>query len=496
MKKKREYGQTGRMPHTTPTHSHTHTHVTEKSRIHHVLSCLVGTRQRQSSIVLSIPNPGISTTMRTGVALSNIKRVVSVFILHEGNKNDEARVALFRRCSQMPTFPRHWAAISGSIETQDVSPLAAAVRELEEETNLGEIICEYYHLLKSGLYVDVSKDKSKGTFDGRVIRVYPFALALPSDDQSLLSKIEMRGTEHDQMKFLTISDFLGLNDEQCVPSLTTAFHHATAGNYMDLPPEIREWQQDRVNGSAYLARQAVDLAAANTQNEEQLDENFSMALSIAILRPSMVPIVNVMNQFNRRVVHENEDVEQVKNELKRSLIYEGNRCIELGCNLLMKICKAKSEFVVGTFSRSSTLKQLIIESLENASSKMRVVCSQSSPGDEGKLMATDIPGASCLSDEEFQQKIMDGNIDVVIVGADCVLLEGHGVVNKIGTAELASVCKQAKVPIISCADRWKLWDDVYCPPLEDIFELIPTELFDHVLVPREDEGRKSQIRLC
>ena len=57
-------------------------------------------------------------------------------------------------------------------------------------------------------------------------------------------------------------------------------------------------------------------------------------------------------------------------------------------------------------------------------------------------------------------------------------------VNKIGTAQLAFICKQAGVPIISSADRWKLWSDVYCPPLEDIFEVIPSELFDHVLVPK------------
>ena len=72
---------------------------------------------------------------------------------------------------------------------------------------------------------------------------------------------------------------------------------------------------------------------------------------------------------------------------------------------------------------------------------------------------------------------------MVIVGADCVLLEGNGVVNKVGTAELATVCKQANVPIVSFADRWKIWEDCYCPPLEDIFELIPSDLFSNVMVP-------------
>ena len=395
----------------------------------------------------------------------------------------------------MPTFGGHWAAISGSIETHDVNPLAAACREVGEETNLGELLLgDYENLLTSGLHVDVSRDKSKGTFGGRTIRVYPFALTLPSQDLSLWSKIEMRGTEHDEMKFMTISDFLEM-DLQCVPSLKRAFHHATTGKYLDLPQDIRDWERDRVNGAAYLARAAVDLAAAHTQNRELLADELSTAQSIAILRPSMVPIVNAMNEFDQRIMHDGYDmIDQVRNALLKSLTDESNRCVELGCELLMNMYKAKAssaEFVIGTFSRSSTLKsilQRVIESSsEEAAAKVRVVCSQSTPGDEGMLMATDISPASCIPDDEFQQQIADGDIDVVIVGADCVLSEGKGVVNKVGTAELASVCKTAGVPILSAADQWKLWSDVYCPPLEDIFELIPSELFDHVLVPTDAE---------
>lgn len=422
--------------------------------------------------------------------LSNIKRVVSVFILRQNN-HDGAQVALFRRCIQMPTFGGHWAAISGSIETHDASPLAAAVRELGEETNLRELLGDYGHLVKSGLHVDIARENSKGTFGGRMIRVYPFALTLPSEDSSLLSKIEMRGTEHDEMEFMTINDFLRMN-LQCVPSLKRAFHHATSGSYLDLPQEIRDWEEDRVNGAAYLAQKAVDLAAAHTQNEELLTDELSVSQSIAVLRPSMVPIVNAMNEFDRRITHEGYDkIEEVRNELLKSLTDEARRCAELGYELLLNMLESKassSEFVVGTFSRSSTLKsilKLVIVSSDDTSAKVRVVCSQSTPGDEGMLMANDIPSATCLPDDEFQQQVLDGKIDVVIVGADCVLSEKNGVVNKIGTAKLASVCKHAGVPILSCADRWKLWSDIHCPPLEDIFELIPSELFDHVLVPKD-----------
>lgn len=150
----------------------------------------------------------------------------------------------------MPTFPLHWAGISGSIEEDDATPFEAAVRELQEETNLGELFDEFQHddnsgdtgmlglrnCIKEGLHVDASSSSSKGAFGGRVIRVYPFALTLPATNNgktsSIWSNLQMRGTEHDQMKFMDVNtEFLTMT-EPCVPSLKLAFHHATSGCYL------------------------------------------------------------------------------------------------------------------------------------------------------------------------------------------------------------------------------------------------------------------------
>lgn len=248
----------------------------------------------------------------------------------------------------------------------------------------------------------------------------------------------------------------------------------------------------------------------------------SIALSIAMLRPSMVPIANAMEEFDRRM-QQHHNVEEVKNDVLESLTSEGSKCVALGVENILSYYKewealqsqkeggeyraydgdasstsSSAEFVIGTFSRSSTMK-LIIErfnqSLSNMTnqqsassqqiSKLRVVCSQSTPGNEGELMANDIPKATWLTDQNFQQQIQKGYINLVIVGADCILQEGRGVVNKVGTAALAAVCKKSNVPIICCADKWKRWDDVYPPPLENIFELIPGDLLDRVLVPSD-----------
>ena len=104
-------------------------------------------------------------------------------------------------------------------------------------------------------------------------------------------------------------------------------------------------------------------------------------------------------------------------------------------------------------------------------------------------MATDISGASWIPDKALIQRIKEGNINLIIIGADCIL-QNSQFVNKVGTLSLATCCKQSKVPIICFADRWKLWEDVYPPALEDIFELIPSsDIIDSVLIPDKSSGQ-------
>jgi translation initiation factor 2B subunit (eIF-2B alpha/beta/delta family) len=255
--------------------------------------------------------------------------------------------------------------------------------------------------------------------------------------------------------------------------------------HLQLPQDVRDWESDRINGSAFLARKAVLLANSWP----------TLAQSIAMLRPSMVPIVNAMKEFDERV-KDGFDSETVKAELIHSLDYEAERCVNLAVDSIFNQYQTQQyqspskDFVIGTFSRSSTLKLILERLLQSVkdindaqASSIRIVCSKSTPGDEGELMANDIPNACCLADNTFQQYVKDGMINIVIVGADCVLSNQLGIVNKIGTRELSQVCKQSNIPIKCFADRWKLWDDKYYPPLEGIFEVVPKELFDSIIVP-------------
>ncbi|KAK4447242.1 nagb/rpia/CoA transferase-like protein [Podospora aff. communis PSN243] len=97
------------------------------------------------------------------------RSVVSNFIF-KNHADTNPQVALFRRSDKVSTYRHHLAPISGSIDPSDASPLAAAWREISEETTLTP---ENLTLLRQGkpyTFGDVSV--------GREWTIYPFAFGL------------------------------------------------------------------------------------------------------------------------------------------------------------------------------------------------------------------------------------------------------------------------------------------------------------------------------
>ncbi|CAB9496946.1 expressed unknown protein [Seminavis robusta] len=430
----------------------------------------------------------------SSVAVS-VKRVVTCFILSSSSPStrENLRIAVFRRKDTMPTFASHWAGISGSME-QGEEPWQTALRELQEETNLvpnketeNKQGPSCIFVPTGGLYVDVPFKEN------RKIRVYPFVVHLPRP-----AAMEMRGTEHDYIQFVSVEELEQL--EPAVPGLATAFHHATAGAFLRhdaLPEPVWQWSKDRVNGAAFLARKALELAKQYP----------SSASTMTMLRPSMVPIVNVLKAFEQQQPADDSVAESILVSLKE----EGDRSIQLGVDCLTTLyqqqskqnCAANddsSSFTIGTFSRSSTILKLLQRFLEKREARetinIQILCGKSIPGGEGELMAQDLSQAvaaapsavsvECIEDQDMQQRIRDGKVNVVIVGADCVMEDQF--VNKVGTKALAETCQESGTAILCCTDQWKFWSDQFPPPLEDIFECIPRPLLTHLAMHRSQES--------
>lgn len=453
------------------------------------------------------------------VASSTVKRVVSCFILssspsHNNNNNnsdrsdsmrDSLHIAVFQRKSTMPTFPSHWAGVSGSIEEGE-EPHQTAMRELQEETNIDlstlvppnkNCCCSFDKA--GGLYLDVPFQPN------RAIRVYPFVVHWHNqeEDEDNNVALELRGTEHDTHQFISVAQLEAL--DPAVPGLATAFHHATYGKYLEpttLPSSVWKWSQDKVNGATTLARQAIQLAISSQLEPEQL-------ATMATLRPTMVPIVNVLKVMQQKL-EQGQDPKTAGEAILTSIDQQVERSIQLGVEALQKIHQEKTSqvcttttttqsqstplFTVATFSRSSTLLKLLQRFLasnnNNNNDNLRILCAKSTPGDEGELMAEDLlqltPHVECIPDDALHQAIRDKQVNVVLVGCDCVLPTQNLIVNKIGTKALAETCQLSSstaCSILCCADRWKIWDDAFPPPLEDMFECVPQSLMDQVILP-------------
>ncbi|KAK1835712.1 hypothetical protein QBC39DRAFT_327363 [Podospora conica] len=128
------------------------------------------------------PNGAVAESpQKTGPGLKR-RSVVSSFIFKlEGTPDEQPQVALFRRSQKVSTYRDHLAPISGSIESSDASPLAAAWREIAEETTLDPSSLTFLRHGKSYTFSDPSV--------GREWTIYPFAFALMAPTAESESRI-------------------------------------------------------------------------------------------------------------------------------------------------------------------------------------------------------------------------------------------------------------------------------------------------------------------
>ncbi|KAK0629244.1 hypothetical protein B0T17DRAFT_589118 [Bombardia bombarda] len=125
-----------------------------------------------------------SQDKRGYIRSDGIKRrsVVSSFIFKADLDSGRPRVALFKRSNKVSTYIYHHAPISGSIEKSDPSPLAAAWRELQEETTLTPENLGFLRHGKPYTFTDLSI--------GREWTIFPFMFRLRSASDEAKIKID------------------------------------------------------------------------------------------------------------------------------------------------------------------------------------------------------------------------------------------------------------------------------------------------------------------
>ena len=135
------------------------------------------------------------------------------------------------------------------------------------------------------------------------------------------------------------------------------------------------------------------------------------------------------------------------------------RQIELERNVYKKIFEnalphIKNRKVILTISNSKTIFEIL--KLLNPNNKPKIIICESRPNFEGRILAKN------LAEVNFEVQLITEaqtanymrNVDCVIIGADSILKNGNAV-NKVGSFQLAILCKHFKKPFYIIADKSK-----------------------------------------
>ncbi|KAI9834567.1 MAG: hypothetical protein M1819_002943 [Sarea resinae] len=178
------------------------------------------------------------------------RRVVSSFICTPPDDPKGFKVVIFKRSDKVHTYKGKWAACSGSIELDDKDPLAAAKREIEEETNLN---ANDLTLLRAGKPFSIVDDSYDTEWT-----IYPFAFELKPGAKDVVID-----WEHTESRFVPPAE---VKDFETVPHLTMSLYRSVVGK--DTAAGLKDLQQDHSSGARVLATKAVQTLLKVVQGDD------------------------------------------------------------------------------------------------------------------------------------------------------------------------------------------------------------------------------------
>lgn len=131
------------------------------------------------------------------MATFQARRIVSSYLTLGEYGLPTFRVALFKRSPQKDVYPGMWAVCSGKVETSDKSPVAAAWREIKEETGL---VSPKLELSKEGAMIEQADRNLL-----KMWHIFPFVFKLKEGAQDKRAEdLIQLDAEHTEVKFVTL----------------------------------------------------------------------------------------------------------------------------------------------------------------------------------------------------------------------------------------------------------------------------------------------------
>ena len=195
---------------------------------------------------------------------------------------------------------------------------------------------------------------------------------------------------------------------------------------------------DKTSGSSELVNKINNFFRVNANHIEILNE------SISIFKTQLNHFAAVNTYLNRlnKIINSN-DKQMMKDFLSSFANGEKNK-YEIIFNKLYK--KTKQINTIITVSKSGTLKELI-KLWKQKNRNLKVVISESRPGNEGKLFAKELLkfGIKVELISDAMTALYVPQVDAALIGAD-EILKNSNVINKVGSKALALLCKENKKP--------------------------------------------------
>jgi translation initiation factor 2B subunit (eIF-2B alpha/beta/delta family) len=253
-----------------------------------------------------------------------------------------------------------------------------------------------------------------------------------------------------------------------------------------LGERVAELRADREHGASWMARRAVETLAdvamePAASGDELLTRLVSAGRELAESRPGVGAVAGAVGRLlaatAANVQLEVSELQRLAGEEAESLV-DGRR--RAAASIAIQLRERLEDAVVLTHSASATVREALLHTPPE-----RVVCTASSPQDEGRAFAEELRGngleVELVEDDEAPAQLEWASL--VLLGADTVFRDGT-LCNKTGTRAIAEVAAQKSVPVVVACEVVKLApiDAADAPALTAVeFELTPATLVDCVV---------------
>ncbi|KAI1772169.1 nagb/rpia/CoA transferase-like protein [Hypoxylon cercidicola] len=408
----------------------------------------------------------------------------SFFFKFPNGDEKQAQVALFRRSGKVRTYQHKLAPVSGSVEKDDASPIATALREIKEETGLTLTSIELLRVGKPYTFVDESI--------GREWTINPFAFRLK--DKTEGGKGEEGITldwEHEGFEWFNPLDVNESEDFGGVPKLVNSLRRVWPE--YDLGPRagkvltsgLQQLRDDHESGARLLAQTAVsilknliaEMDSGVIDNEWWANvrmaawhickarESMGAAITSAIVK-SLDRVEVIFNQDgspSEKVRQMIKSIDDQLEERKSTTDRIRDTFVDYIQQNLMQATEHKKVISVLTLSSSSTISACLLRAAADLKVSLDLRILESRPLYEGVTLASKLLEADNGSVDMNVTLYTDASValaahgvDIVVLGADRIS-SGGDVSNKIGS--LPAVLSQrhaapkARVVILSETEK-------------------------------------------